>query len=255
MQNILWIFITTAYTLDYVRYSYQVIFSLPGTSAAFWILLQAVRRGRLQREDAVAIIGRGVLSFFAATSDVWMGLNKGPIRSWGYSSRGLALSFLSRRLLREMCGEGRGAVYLDRGVLYIQIPWSSQVGSSWGWGSRQTGRRYSSNGPPKGSDKRLQLSFASIFATVSWRQSQWGFHAFSPLPSIPSLLPPALLLPQIAVGLLDSCWQIARRWKLTPPHLVCSWLSASLLLCCTVKSTVGQNTDVWVSYWRQSWRN
>lgn len=92
IQNVLWFFITPAYTLDFVKYSYQVTFSLPGTSAAFSFLpLQVNANYRLCGEAgcsermlllcAVAIIGRGMLSFFAATSDVWMGLNKGPIQS------------------------------------------------------------------------------------------------------------------------------------------------------------------------------
>lgn len=57
--------------------------------------------------------------------------------------------------------------------------------------------------------------------------------------------PPALLLPQIAAGLLESCWQIVCWWKLIPPRPDCPWPPA----CCTqqqgtAKSTAGQRLSM-----------
>lgn len=60
-----------------------------------WIERQAAeRQWEILLLCAVAVFSEGVLSVFAAASDVWMGLNKGPILSRRHSSRGLALSFL-----------------------------------------------------------------------------------------------------------------------------------------------------------------
>lgn len=100
--------ITLSHTLNSA--SYKVALGLFETSAPLPFVrflqtlslcsgMQTVRGGGLQTDSermlcAVAIIGEGVLSVFAAAGDVWMGLHKGPILSRRRSSRGLALSFL-----------------------------------------------------------------------------------------------------------------------------------------------------------------
>lgn len=105
----------------------------------------------------------------------------------------------------------------------------------------------SSNGPPIGFNRHPQLSSAYSIAIVSWRQSQNGCQALIPS----SLLhlfyhsPPALRLPQTPEGLLQSCWQIMRRWKLIPPHPSFPWPFA----CSrqqqqgTAESTAGPDTE------------
>lgn len=172
---------------------------------------------------AIAIIGEGALSVFAATRDVWMGLNKGPILSWRHSSRGLAL--LGRPLGVQVFWGGR-ALFRE-GVSYIQIPLSSRVSSSWVWGS-QTGRRRCSHGALRGlpwcTTDACNFPLPPRYCILETKLVT--FLCPSSSNSIVALC--ALPLPQIAAGLLESCWQIMQIGESpAPAHLDCAWPPAS----------------------------
>lgn len=60
-------------------------------------------------------------------------------------------------------------------------------------------------GLPWGSTDACNFPLPPCLPLYLGDRASGAFTLFHPLPSISSLLPPALLLPQIAVGLLESC--------------------------------------------------
>lgn len=132
---------------------------------------------------------------------------------------------------------------------WIQIPASSQVSAS---GGSQTGRWCRSNGPPMWVDRHPLCSAFPPWHCILETGPMSLHHPPTPPRPIFSATcfccrchkPPRHV---------RSCWQIARRWKLIPPHPGFPCQSSRAAANCWVHIKTGHSCWVWALCYEQSW--